>query len=102
MNNPVKTLRFTELVENLKRFEGNVIIQSMFLRGYYKNQVVDNTTDEEIGKWLGHLAVIRPKMVMIYPIARAAPVHNLEIIPIFELERIAEKVKRIGLEVKVY
>ena len=45
---------------------------------------------------------IAPKMVMIYPIARATPVHNLEIIGLNELEAIAEKVRQAGLKVQVY
>ena len=102
INNPEETVKFSEVIGNLKKFDGKVIIQSMFLRGIYKNLVVDNTIDEEVEEWLGHLVAIRPKMVMIYPIARATPVHNLEIIPAIELERIAEKVRKFGLDVTVY
>ncbi|MFH1160070.1 MAG: radical SAM protein [bacterium] len=102
MNNPVEPVRLEELVNNLKRFHGNVIIQSMFLRGIYKGEEVDNTTDEEVSKWLNHLQEITPKSVMIYPVARATPVHTLEKIPIFTLEKIAEKVRAAGLKVEVY
>jgi hypothetical protein len=41
-------------------------------------------------------------MVMIYSIARETPVHNLEKIPIFELEDIAGRVREKGLKVEVY
>ena len=102
MNNPLVTVKFREMIEHLKRFEGKVIIQSMFLRGYFKNQLVDNTTDEEIDEWLSHLSLIKPEMVMIYPIARNTPLHNIEKIPVSELEKIAEKVRKAGLKVKVY
>jgi wyosine [tRNA(Phe)-imidazoG37] synthetase (radical SAM superfamily) len=102
INNPVEPISYQRLIENLKRFEGHVIIQSMFLRGSYKGQIVDNTTEEEVNEWLGHLVAIKPKMVMIYPIARATPVHDLEKIPICELEEIAMKVRALGLEVNVY
>jgi hypothetical protein len=41
-------------------------------------------------------------MVMIYPVSRATPVHSLEKISIFDLEKIAEKVRKLGIEAKVY
>jgi wyosine [tRNA(Phe)-imidazoG37] synthetase (radical SAM superfamily) len=102
MNNPVIPVNFYDLIGNLKRFEGKLIIQSMFLRGYFKDQPIDNTTKEEIDEWLNHIKEINPKMVMIYPIARATPVHSLEKIPVIELEVIAKKVRETGIEVKVY
>jgi wyosine [tRNA(Phe)-imidazoG37] synthetase (radical SAM superfamily) len=102
MNNPVLPVDFRELIRNLKKFEGRVIIQSMFLRGYFKDQPVDNTKGEELAEWLSHIEEIRPKMVMLYPIARATPVHTLEKIPVPELEKIAEKVRLLGIDTKVY
>jgi wyosine [tRNA(Phe)-imidazoG37] synthetase (radical SAM superfamily) len=102
INNPVEPVEFTGLIENLKKFQGNLIIQSMFLRGNFKGHVVDNTTNNEVSEWIRHLVEINPKLVMIYPIARATPVHNLEKIGLHELEEIAEKVRKAGLKVQVY
>jgi wyosine [tRNA(Phe)-imidazoG37] synthetase (radical SAM superfamily) len=102
MNNPVLPVNYSSLVENLKKFEGKLIIQSMFLRGYFRDQPIDNTTAEEVDEWLKKIKEIHPMMVMIYPIARATPVQNLEKIPIFELEEIAEKIRYLGIEGKVY
>jgi wyosine [tRNA(Phe)-imidazoG37] synthetase (radical SAM superfamily) len=102
INNPVVPVGFENLIGNLQKFNGNLIIQSMFLRGIYNGELIDNTTSHEVDQWLGHLLEIKPKMVMIYPIARATPVHNLEKIPLSELENIAEQVKKSGLKVNVY
>jgi wyosine [tRNA(Phe)-imidazoG37] synthetase (radical SAM superfamily) len=102
INNPVRSVKFDNLITNLKKFNGKVIIQSMFLRGSYKGEVIDNTTEAEVAGWLQHIDFIRPSLVMIYPISRITPVHNLEKISIFELEKIAEKVRKFGIEAKVY
>jgi wyosine [tRNA(Phe)-imidazoG37] synthetase (radical SAM superfamily) len=102
INNPVRPIKFDDLIENLKRFNGKVIIQSMFLKGSYKGKIIDNTNDKEVAEWLEHLRFISPSLVMIYPVSRATPVHNLEKIGIFELEKIAEKVRKLGIEAKVY
>lgn len=102
INNPVLPVKFNDLIRSLKKFNGSVIIQSMFLRGTFQGEVIDNTTGPEVGEWLERLSEIRPAMVMIYPISRTTPVHNLEKIAIFELEKIAEKVRMLGIEAKVY
>lgn len=102
INNPAGTVKFNELISNLKKFNGNVIIQSMFLRGSNQGEVIDNTTENEVSEWLKHLDLIRPSMVMLYPISRATPVQNLEKISIFELEKIAERVRQLKIAAKVY
>ena len=102
INNPVLPVTFENIIENLKRFNGKVIIQSMFLRGTYNGEIIDNTTEAEVNEWLKHLEIIHPSLVMLYPISRATPVHNLEKIGIFDLEKIAEKVRSLGIEAKVY
>lgn len=102
INNPVEPVKLDMLIENLKKFRKNLIIQSMFLRGKFKGQVVDNTTEIEVAGWLQRLTEIKPTLVMIYPIARATPVHNLEKIALGELESIARKVEAAGIQVQVY
>ncbi|MEI6456352.1 MAG: radical SAM protein [bacterium] len=102
MNNPVEAIRLDELAGNLKKFDGRVIIQSMFLRGKFRGEIVDNTTTAEVDLWIERLKMIKPASVMIYPIARETPVHNLEKIPVAELEVIAARVRAQGLKVEVY
>lgn len=102
INNPLTAVDFDQVVSNLKKFNGEVIIQSMFLRGHFKGEWVDNTNEREVEQWLGHLTRIRPSMVMIYPVARATPVHNLEKISDEELQKIAKKVRKTGLNAEVF
>ncbi len=102
INNPFDPLPFDTLIDGLCRFNGDVIIQSMFLRGILKGEVVDNTTVSGVDAWLQHLVQIKPKLVMIYPVARETPVHGIEKIPLAELNTIAEKVRGAGLNVTVY
>jgi wyosine [tRNA(Phe)-imidazoG37] synthetase (radical SAM superfamily) len=102
MNNPVEAIKFDELVENLKKFDGRVIIQSMFLRGKFRGEIIDNTTSVEVNLWIERLKEIKPESVMIYPVARETPVHNLEKIPFRELEQIAARARAQGLKVEVY
>ena len=102
INNPVHPERFGEMIENLQKFNGQVIIQSLFLKGFFNTLSVDNTTEEELSEWLNHIADIRPKMVMIYSLDRATPSHHLEKVPLSELEKIAERVRELNIKTAVY
>ncbi|MDD4602596.1 MAG: radical SAM protein [Bacteroidales bacterium] len=102
INQPVTPLVFKKLISGLKMFNGNLIIQSMFLKGTVDGQIIDNTTQEEVLQWLNLLSEIRPKMVMVYPVARETPVHSIEKISDEVLQEIAERVRAAGLNVSVY
>jgi wyosine [tRNA(Phe)-imidazoG37] synthetase (radical SAM superfamily) len=102
INNPVEPVDFERLIQGLIRFDGHVIIQSLFLRGNYNGAPVDNTTEGEVSRWIEHLIAIKPSLVMIYPIARATPLHDLEKVSHGELESIANRVRTAGLEAEIY
>lgn len=89
-------------IERLKQFEGQLTIQTLFVRGAHNGKLIDNTTDEEVSLWLKHLDTIRPKRVMMYVIERETPEEDLEKIKKEELERIAEKVKKLGIEPDIF
>jgi wyosine [tRNA(Phe)-imidazoG37] synthetase (radical SAM superfamily) len=102
INNPVTDISLETVVENLKQFKSNLIIQTLFVRGEFKGKMVDNTTETEVKEWLKYIKELNPEMVMIYPIARATPVSGLVKVSLKELETIAEKVKKIGIKAEVY
>ena len=89
------------LIEQLKKFDGKLIIQTMFLRGKYQGEIIDNTTDEEINAWLNALKVIRPQQIMIYSLDRDTPVQELQKVNVEELNIIAEKARTRGFDVAV-
>jgi len=92
---------FAKLVEQLCRFEGKLIIQTMFIKGEYNGASVDNTTKEEITGWIDALKQIKPGQVMIYTIDRETPVKNLLKVSESELERIADIARKEGFDVTV-
>jgi wyosine [tRNA(Phe)-imidazoG37] synthetase (radical SAM superfamily) len=101
-NQPRVNVKVDELIENLKKFNGNLIIQTLFLRGHYKGRQIDNTTPEEISAWLDALKKIIPSEVMIYTISRDTPEGgSLNKVPLEELQEIARKVKKLGIPTQV-
>lgn len=101
MNQPRVKFSADELVKNLKSFEGNLIIQTLFLRGTFDGKVVDNTTEEEVKQWLTLVKEIKPKEVMVYTIARDTPAQGLEKVSLKDLKDIASKVEALGIPVQV-
>lgn len=88
-------------IELFKRFDGNFIMQTMFVRGTHNGKIVDNTTEEEISAWLEAVKATNPREVMIYTIDRETPEKNLEKVPVDELKKIGERVENLGIKVNI-
>lgn len=80
------------VVRQLELFRGNVIIQTMFLKG----NGIDNTTDHYVMPWLGALRRIKPWQVMVYTIDRETPTQGLLKASHQELDRIRDLVIEAG------
>ena len=101
VNKPQGNYTVARTVELLKMFEGKLIVQTMFLRGEYLGQRVDNTTEEEVSAWLKLVASIAPKQVMVYSLDRDTPCQTLEKVEKDELRAIAARVEALGIPCSV-
>ncbi len=102
LDQPVGRFDIVKVVKNLKQFEGTQIIQTMFIRGSFRDTNIDNTTEAELTAWIAILQEIRPKSVMIYTIARDTPANDLRKVSTKDLEKIARRVRtETGLDVQV-
>ena len=101
INKPQGAYTVERTVELLKLFEGQFILQTMFLRGEYEGQRVDNTTEEQVAAWLKIVEQIAPRQVMIYSLDRDTPCPTLEKVGREELCRIAERVEALGITCSV-
>ena len=101
INKPQGQYSVARTVELMKLFEGQMILQTMFLRGEYLGQRVDNTTEEEVSAWLKIVAEIAPQKVMIYSLDRDTPCQTLEKVEREELQQIAQKVVAEGFDCSV-
>lgn len=98
---PASNFKLADVVANLKSFNGRVIIQTMFLQGTFKGEIIDNSTKEEIAAWIKLIAEIKPSQVMIYTIDRDTPAPGLEKVKIGELQLIADQLIALGFLVQV-
>lgn len=90
-----------KIIEGMKAFKGKLIIQTMFMKGTYQGQDVNNTTDRYVLPWLEVVKKIAPRQVMIYTIDRETPDHDLEKATHKELDKIGGLVKEAGIPVSV-
>lgn len=102
LDRPTGHYEIGKVIENLKRFEGHVIIQTMFLKGLSPDgKEMDNTSDRYVHPWIRTVKEIKPQQVMIYTIDRETPDHDLLKAPPEELDRIAGLLRQEGLKVSV-
>lgn len=101
INKPQGKYSVRDTVERLKAFEGELIVQTMFLRGEYLGRRVDNTTEEEVSAWLELIREIAPKQVMVYSLDRDTPCQTLEKVEKEELRAIAARVEALGISCSV-
>ena len=101
INKPQGSYSVERTVELMKLFEGEMILQTMFLRGEYLGQRVDNTTEKEVKAWLDIVEQIRPRQVMIYSLDRDTPCQTLEKVEKEELQKIAARLQERGFNCSV-
>lgn len=89
------------VVEQMCAFEGQLTVQTMFLRGTSQGEEIDNTTEEEVSAWLALIERIRPARVMVYTLDRDTPCPTLEKVSREELQQIARRVEALGIECPV-
>ncbi len=102
LNKPIGKFDLMALTGQLKKFDGNLVIQTMFLKGSFEGIKFDNTSKMELENWIALLKEIRPKMVMIYSVARDTPATDLVGVELKQLQRIGRLVvKETSIPVQV-
>lgn len=101
VDRPAGHYSLPELIDLMKAFKGNCIIQTMFMKGTYQGKDVDNTSDKYVLPWLEAVKEIAPRQVMIYTIDRETPDQDLVKATPEELDRIAALIREAGMAVSV-
>lgn len=101
INHPPAGYSVDRVIDGMIRYNGRFILQTLFLRGAFEGEQVNNSSEEEVSAWLEVVKRVRPEMVMIYTIARDTPIDTIQKIDPEILDKIAGKVKRLGIPVQV-
>lgn len=73
INQPEGHYSVAEVVSDMKKFEGNFVLQTMFL----KSKDFDSSDPVALNAWMDIVREIRPREVMVYTIDRETPMKGL-------------------------
>ena len=100
IDRPNGTYDVNAIIERMKAFHGHIIIQTMFMRGVWREGEmvsVDNTGEAFVGPWLEAVKSIHPQQVMVYTIDRETPAQGLEKATHEQLDAIRDRVIAAGI-----
>lgn len=97
INRPNGTYRVADVVDNLKKFDGNFILQTIF----FKNAEVNLITSDFLNDWYSVVRELHPREIMVYTIDRETPMKNLGKYSLEEMRIFVEPLIREGFNVKI-
>ena len=97
VDRPTGNYDVNAIIERMQAFHGHIIIQTMFMRGTYNGESVDNTGEAFVAPWLDIVKAIKPQQVMVYTIDRETPAQGLEKASREQLDAIRDRVIAAGI-----
>ena len=81
LNKPQNRVAARDIIQNMKKFEGNFILQAMLLR----SSDFDSLNSEHFSKWKDVIRELKPKEIQLYSLDRETPDKSLSKISIEEM-----------------
>jgi wyosine [tRNA(Phe)-imidazoG37] synthetase (radical SAM superfamily) len=97
INKPVGSYHLAEIVEALKKFNGNFVLQTMFLR----SNDFDTAEPEALKSWMNIVRELRPREIMVYTIDRETPDKSLGKYSIAEMTAFVQPLLDEGFKIQV-
>ena len=97
INRPAPGYKVEAVVEALKRFEGDFILQTMFLR----SDSFDSSAREVLQGWMDIVRTLRPREVMVYTIDRATPQEGLSKFTAEEMQELLRPLAEEGFNLQI-
>ncbi len=86
INHPAPGYDIDRVVEALKQFNGNFILQTMFL----KSKDFDSSSPEVLNGWMDIVRLLKPREIMVYTIDRPTPEEGLQKFTVDEMRRLVQ------------
>lgn len=90
-----------DIVEGMKAFKGELIVQTMFVRGTHNGQDFDNTKPEEVAAWCNLMREIKPKQIMVYSLDRPTPEKALGKVSKEEMTELVKPLVEEGFNISI-
>ena len=98
INRPQGAYEVSGVVEGMRRFEGDFILQTMFLRA----RGLDSSSPEVLGPWMEIVRDLHPREIMAYTIARPTPQAGLAKFTAEEMAALLRPLIEEGFNIKIY
>ena len=97
INNPAAGYDVAAVVKALQGFNGNFILQTMFLR----SQNFDSSSPEVLNGWMDIVRQLRPREIMVYTIDRPTPAENLQKFTVEEMRSLLTPLFNEGFQIQI-
>lgn len=97
INRPVGSYRLADVIKNLAGFDGNFILQTMFLKSKEFNAV----SEKSLAAWMDIVRMLKPRQIMVYTIDRETPDKTLEKYTVEEMAGFVKPLIEEGFDVKI-
>lgn len=97
INHPAPGYDINKVVEALKQFNGDFIMQTMFL----KSKDFDSSSPEVLNGWMDIVRLLKPREVMVYTIDRPTPEEGLQKFTVEEMRRLVQPLIDEGFLIQI-
>ena len=97
INHPAPGYDVRRVVEALKQFKGDFILQTMFL----KSRDFDSSSPEVLKGWMEIVRTLRPREIMVYTIDRPTPEEGLQKFTVEEMKTLVQPLITEGFVIQI-
>lgn len=97
INNPAPGYDVERVVEALRKFNGDFVLQTMFLR----SPVFDSSSQEVLDGWMKIVRYLRPREIMVYTIDRPTPGEDLSKFSEEEMKAMVQPLIEEGFRIQI-
>lgn len=97
INRPAPGYEVSDVVASLAAFEGDFILQTMFLR----SDDFDSSSPEVLNGWMDIVRTLKPRGIMVYTIDRPAPQSGLRKFTEEEMRALVEPLVKEGFKIQI-
>ena len=97
INRPSGAYDVAEVVAGLAAFEGDFILQTMFL----KAPGFDSSAPSQLGAWMDLVRCLRPREVMVYTLDRPAPLEGIQKFTVEQMRSLVQPLVDEGFKIQI-
>lgn len=97
INQPQCDYSVRQVVVDLRRFEGDFVLQTMFLRA----PGFDSSAPEVLEGWMEIVRELRPREIMVYTIDRETPMKGLEKFTVAQMQEMVRPLAEEGFRIQI-